>query len=625
MNSTLQTIFGLLGGLGIFLFGMNMMSDSLQKAAGEGMKKILGMLTKNPVLGVLSGALVTAVLQSSSATSVMAIGFVSAGLMTLPQAISVIFGANIGTTMTAQLIAFQISDYIYVIIAAGFIVMFFSKKEKAKYIGETIFAFGLLFLGIETMGSTMKPLANSHVFVNMISNVSHIPVLGFFTGLIMTLVVQSSSATIAVLQNFAATPGPDGVSSIIGLAGAIPVLLGDNVGTTITAVLASITQSKNAKRTAAAHCIFNLSGAILFIFLLKPYTAFIQYISPKGNEIDVISRQIANAHTGLNVTMALIWTPLIGLMVKLVMTLIPDSVNEKTVGGNVIYLDEKVKKQSALALHLVSKEVIHCSDIVKNVMDKMVSVPVSKVSEIVTDIDELNKNEHDISKQITDYVQEAFSAGSFTEEMSSDATGALFILGDLDRLSANCSLICHNLSENVKGKHHYSKDAIEQITKSALHIKELYFESINSIITGDKIDEERYNEERNKLMDMNVSMRRGHMKRVAKGKCDNRLTGSYNELLHLLERAGDACADLAETASKDVYFNALLDDSKARLETVQAENETEALIPSEPSEKEVNEDTEKPVSKPKKSGKKKQKEKESSKKTEDTAKDSGDI
>ena len=253
MNSTLEVIFGLLGGLAVFIFGMNMMSDCLQKAAGEKMKRILALLTKNPILGVLAGALTTAVLQSSSATTVMAIGFVSAGLMNLPQAISIILGANIGTTMTAQIIAFKLSDYIYAIIFIGFIISFVVKSERAKNIGQTIFAFGLLFLGIETMGSVMKPLASSPIFTDMIEQVSHIPVLGVAVGTLMTLVVQSSSATIAVLQNFAEQPGPDGVSSILGLVGAIPILLGDNIGTTITALLASIGQTKDANRTCTLH------------------------------------------------------------------------------------------------------------------------------------------------------------------------------------------------------------------------------------------------------------------------------------------------------------------------------------------------------------------------------------
>ena len=190
MNENVKVVFGLIGGLALFLYGMNSMSDALQKAAGERMKKILGFLTRNPIMGALAGALVTAVLQSSSATTVMVIGFVSAGLMSLPQAISIIFGANIGTTMTAQIIAFKISDYIYIIIFIGFIISFIAKSEKVKSIGQTIFAFGLLFLGIETMGDVMKPLASSPVFTDLIERVAHIPVLGVFVGTLMTLVYR---------------------------------------------------------------------------------------------------------------------------------------------------------------------------------------------------------------------------------------------------------------------------------------------------------------------------------------------------------------------------------------------------------------------------------------------------
>lgn len=221
MDERVKIVFGLLGGLAMFLYGMNSMSDALQKAAGEKMKRILGFLTKNPLMGALAGALVTAVLQSSSATTVMVIGFVSAGLMSLPQAISVIFGANIGTTMTAQLMAFKISNYIYPIIFIGFIMNFVFKKEKIRNVGMVIFSFGLLFEGIEVMGGVMKPLASSAIFVDLMGKVSEIPVLGVVLGAVMTLVVQSSSATIAVLQNFASQPGPDGIHSVIGLAGAI--------------------------------------------------------------------------------------------------------------------------------------------------------------------------------------------------------------------------------------------------------------------------------------------------------------------------------------------------------------------------------------------------------------------
>ena len=367
-NEILKTVFGLLGGLAVFLFGMNMMSEGLQKVAGEKMRYVLSLLTKNAVMGVLAGAITTAVLQSSSATTVMAIGFVSAGLLKLPQAISIIFGANIGTTMTAQLIAFKISDYIWPIIFIGFLIYFFAKKENIKYIGETVFAFGLLFLGINTMGSVMKPLASSPIFVSLIEQVADMPVLGVLVGTLMTVVVQSSSATIAVLQNFAAQAGPDGVSSMLGLQGAIPILFGDNIGTTITALLACIGQSKNAKRTAISHSIFNITGTLVFIWFIPQFAWVVQAISPAGAEVDVISRQIANAHTLFNVTNTLIWIPLLPLMVKIVTTIIPGEDEREQKQGELQFIDERLLDQPEFAIHLVLQEISRVNEMVSGIL-----------------------------------------------------------------------------------------------------------------------------------------------------------------------------------------------------------------------------------------------------------------
>ena len=313
MEELLQIGLGLFGGLALFLYGMNLMSNNLQEAAGERMRAILAAVTKNPFFGVLAGALATAVLQSSSATTVMTIGFVAAGLMGLRQAIPIIMGANIGTTITAQIIAFKLSDYVLGIVLVGFLIMQLAKQGQMKYVGTAVFGFGLLFLGIDTMGAVMKPLAENPVFTDLIAQVTGVPVL----------VVQSSSATIAVLQNFASTPGADG-ASIIGLDGAIPILLGDNLGTTITALLAAIGQSRDAKRVALSHCIFNLSGCLLFVWLIGPFASVVAAIPPAGPEVEVIARQIANAHTLFNVTMTALWLPLVSVMVKIVMAILPE-------------------------------------------------------------------------------------------------------------------------------------------------------------------------------------------------------------------------------------------------------------------------------------------------------------
>lgn len=559
MNETMKVIFGLVGGLAIFIYGMNMMSECLQKAAGEKMKSILSMLTKNPVLGVLAGALTTAVLQSSSATTVMAIGFVSAGLMSLPQAISIILGANIGTTMTAQIIAFKISDYIYLFIFVGFIIAFISKKEKVKNIGQTIFAFGLLFLGIETMGSVMKPLASSAFFVDLIGKVSTIPVLGVGVGALMTLVVQSSSATIAVLQNFASQAGPDGVSSIIGLTGAIPILLGDNIGTTITAVIASIGQPKDARRTAFAHCVFNISGAILFLFLVKPYAALIQYISPKGNEVDVISRQIANAHTGFNLTMTLIWIPLIPIMVKIVMWLVPDKKNEEQkLLSMPKYLDTKLIAQLTAALLLVAREIMNCSDIVAQMLDKIRTRGGKNEAEVDAFVQEHAKSLQALNTSINDYLASMYSEGVLNEEQAAQSAGMLYILCDIDRIGQLALDITVNLQVQNKGKHKYSKEAVKELKKAIDQICTIYRESIQRISGDDDITIQDVQSQKESIMNLDEKIRKNHISRVGKGKCDSKLTAPFNEVLHNIERIGNSCVNLVEVAEDKAIMQSLL-------------------------------------------------------------------
>ena len=555
MNDTIKILFGLFGGLAIFIFGMNMMSECLQKVAGDKMKNILSMLTRNPLLGALAGAVTTAVLQSSSATTVMAIGFVSAGLMTLPQAISIILGANIGTTMTAQIIAFKISDYIYLFIAAGFIVFFVSKSEKIKNIGQTVFAFGLLFEGIEIMGSVMKPLAGSPVFTDLMSKVSGIPVLGVCLGTIMTLVVQSSSATIAVLQNFASQAGPDGVTSIIGLAGAIPILLGDNIGTTITAILASVGQSKDAKRTAVAHSVFNISGAFLFIWFIKPFAAFIQSISPKGVEVEVIARQIANAHTTFNVVMTLIWLPLIGVLVKIVMAIIPDrKTNAELLPDEPQYLDSNLIGQPSAALHLVTKEVLRASQEVSEVLNKFDNLSEKNDSKEYSEIVEEANLAHSLTQKINDYLATMFSEGVMTEEQANASANLLYVLCDIDRIGYLCRDITQAMkSENGK-KTELSKDAIKELKKSIRLIVEMYTYAVEVIEHGTDAKMKNLQRIKEEIMQLDNKMRRNHISRIKKKKCDVKLTPAYNEILHNIDRMGNSCVNLMELAQNGISF-----------------------------------------------------------------------
>ena len=555
MNEKIQIAFGLLGGLAIFIYGMNMMSECLQKAAGEKMRSILALLTKNPVMGVLAGALTTAVLQSSSATTVMAIGFVSAGFMNLPQAISIIIGANIGTTMTAQIIAFKLSDYIYAIIFVGFIISFLVESEKVKNIGQTIFAFGLLFLGIETMGSVMKPLADSPVFTEMIARVSDVPILGVAVGTLMTLVVQSSSATVAVLQNFASQAGPDGVTSVIGLAGAIPILFGDNIGTTITAVLASIGQTKDAKRTAVAHCVFNISGTFLFIWFVGPFAKLIQMISPKGPEIEVISRQIANTHTIFNCVMTLVWVPLIWLMVKIVMRIIPDGRKEQYSLSEPLYLDEKLLGQPTAALQLVAKEVLHCSEIVRDMIRQTREALKNEEKKEIEDVHCKLDAVKSLHARITQYLTDLFASGSLNEEQASQSAGIMYVLSDVDRMGILCGEVAGGIKEKMEKKYKYSKEAMKDLGKSLELIETMYSEVLEAIVSGKLEHAKELVKKREKIMELDISMRKAHMSRVSKGKCDASLTAPFNSILYSIDRMGNSCVNIADTVQGQLELN----------------------------------------------------------------------
>ena len=549
MNEVCKVVFGLAGGLALFLYGMNSMSDALQKAAGEKMKKILEFLTKNPIMGVLAGALVTAVLQSSSATTVMVIGFVSAGLMSLPQAISVIFGANIGTTMTAQLMAFKITDYIYPIIFVGFMLYFASKKEKVKNVGLVIFSFGLLFEGIEIMGSVMKPLANSPIFVELMAKVSDIPVLGVLLGAVMTLVVQSSSATIAVLQNFASQPGPDGVTSVIGLAGAIPILFGDNIGTTITALLASIGQSKNAKRTALAHSIFNITGSIVFLFLIPVLAKFVQFISPKGPEVEVISRQIANAHTTFNVVCTLVWLPLISLMVKIVTTIVRGDDTKKVHSYEPQYLDDKMIGQPIPAMYMVSNEINR----IATSTEKMLKI----LKEIVSgdnkeETKSLFKKYHDAIKTLQDaivtYISKLFTGGALTEVQAERVAGYLAIANNIDRIADRCGDVVDIYERIGTSEKILSEQAKEELAQCVTIAEELFEQAITAVATDNVDQAEQVIQDKKRMRKAQKKSTKKHLERLQEKQCDPELTRAYSGILLNLDRVADNCTGIAEEA-----------------------------------------------------------------------------
>lgn len=552
-SSIFELIFPLLGGLALFIYGMNLMSDGLQKTAGEKMKKILALLTRNPVFGVLAGALCTAVLQSSSATTVMVLGFVTAGLMNLPQAISIILGANIGTTVTAQLIAFQIGDYAWIFVFFGFIMYFFMKKEQIVNVGQTLFAFGLLFVGINIMGDTMTPLAESQAFIEMMMRVQDIPLLGVITGTIMTVVVQSSSAIIAVLQNLAMTAGPDGVSSIIGLEGALPILYGSNIGTTITAILASIGASVNAKRTAVAHVIFNFVGTLIFIWFIPPFAGFIAAVSPSGAEVEVIARQIANAHMVFNLVNTLLFLPFIGILVTVVTKLVPGRDSDR-LPEDAVYLDYKVLVQPFAAIHLAKLEL---SRIAAFASDMIVAAKKGFLGNSMEEINKVLSMEqvvNELEKKTVNYLASISSSETLTEHQAVEISGLMHVAADIEHVGDYCENIAVFAEEKMKNKYDFSDAACAEIYECFDHASRMMNSSIKALETGSQEVAKDIKNQEEEMNRMERLLRKQHMKRLNEKACSPEFTVIYTDIIHNIERIGDSCDNIANAVLNDVNF-----------------------------------------------------------------------
>ena len=313
----MQIVISLLGGLGLFLYGMNLMGESLEKVAGSKMKKIIELLTKNIFMGVLLGAVVTAVIQSSSATTVMVVGFVNAGLMGLPQAVGVIMGANIGTTVTAQIVSFDLTGMAPLALGIGILLYLFAGNEKYKQVGEVFIGFGLLFTGMESMKLAVSPLAEYKGFTDLLSTFGRYPILGLLLGFGITAIIQSSSAAMGMLVVLAS-------QGLVPLSSALPILYGQNIGTCVTSLISSIGANKNAKRAAMIHLIFNILGTIIFLILLNGIVVkFVVSLDP-GN----VARQIANVHTIFNIVSTILLLPCNKLIVKLAMRIVPDKEDE---------------------------------------------------------------------------------------------------------------------------------------------------------------------------------------------------------------------------------------------------------------------------------------------------------
>ena len=413
------------------------------------------------------------------------------------------------------------------------------------------------------MGSVMKPRATSPVFTDLMGKVSSIPVLGVLLGAAMTLVVQSSSATIAVLQNFASQAGPDGVTSVIGLAGAIPILLGDNIGTTITALLASIGQSKNAKRTAIAHSIFNISGSFVFVWLIPWFAKFVQYISPKGNEVEVISRQIANAHTTFNVVCTLVWLPLIPLMVKIVTTIIPGKDKKIKAAYEPKYLDNKMIDQPVAAMYLVSQELENLAGFAATMLTQLKeAISVGKTSAAYDKFKKKLETVQHLQEDVTEYITRLFSSGNLTEQQSEQTAGLLYVTNNIQRIADRCQDI-DGIWDQIESKGmKLSATANEELGNCIAITWDLLNQAMEAVKEGSSEQAEQVFKNKKKMNKAEKKFNKAHLNRVKEQKCDPGLTMGFSGILYNLEREADNCVSIAEEALDNTGFVQLGEDAR---------------------------------------------------------------
>lgn len=413
------------------------------------------------------------------------------------------------------------------------------------------------------MGSVMKPLATSPVFTDLMGKVSSIPVLGVLLGAAMTLVVQSSSATIAVLQNFASQAGPDGVTSVIGLAGAIPILLGDNIGTTITALLASIGQSKNAKRTAIAHSIFNISGSFVFVWLIPWFAKFVQYISPKGNEVEVISRQIANAHTTFNVVCTLVWLPLIPLMVKIVTTIIPGKDKKIKAAYEPKYLDNKMIDQPVAAMYLVSQELENLAGFAATMLTQLKeAISVGKTSASYDKFKKKLETVQHLQEDVTEYITRLFSSGNLTEQQSEQTAGLLYVTNNIQRIADRCQDIDGIWNQIESKGMKLSATANEELGNCIAITWDLLNQAMEAVKEGSSEQAEQVFKNKKKMNKAEKKFNKAHLNRVKEQKCDPGLTMGFSGILYNLEREADNCVSIAEEALDNTGFVQLGEDAR---------------------------------------------------------------
>ena len=525
-------LFAFLGGVGLFLYGMELLGGGLQQAAGARMQKVLQSLTGVPVMGVLLGALVAATLQSSAATTVMSVGLVNAGVMTLKQAFSVVMGANIGTTLTAQLIAFKLTDYFTVMIFIGVMIRVFAKRKNGQFIGQILLGFGLLMLGMKVLSGAAAPLRDSPVFVEFVSRFADNPALAVIVGIIFTILVQSSAATIGILIAMAS-------QGLIPLEGAIPVLLGDNIGTCLTAIVAASRANTSAKQVALSHVLFNSFGCVIFIIFMPLFIKVVLAISPAGD----IARQIANSHSAFNVLNTMIFLPLITPFTHLIEKLMPDK-GEK-ISVKPLYLNDAMLATPSIAIVLAEKEVIRMGEVAQKNMhvavESLCAYDPEKVQYVLEHEPIVDKLNEEITRYLT-RISEKGLGGS----LSAKHMALMHACIDLERIGDHAQTLVKRSRKIFEENIVISPEGQKEIADIGKLMEESLAMSLESFAKNDpKLAEKAWGVCR-QVKSAQKEMRKNHIRRLNEGTCHPDSGLVFLEILINMKRTSDHAKNISQ-------------------------------------------------------------------------------
>ncbi len=531
-------IFGLIGGLGLFLVGMQMMASGMQKAAGDRLRRILEVLTTKPLMAVITGIVVTFLVQSSSTTTVMVVGFANAGIMSLTQAIGTIIGSNIGTTLTAQIISFKIDFLAMPAIGLGALLNFFGRRRFYKYIGQALLGFGLLFLGLLTMSSSMSPLKEMSAFQSMIVTFSDYPLLGVLAAAVFTALLQSSSASTGVIISLA-------LQDMISFEAAIPLILGTNLGTCITVIIASIGVGLVARRTAAAHVFFNIFGIVVVMILLQPFSYIVQETAV------TIPRQVANAHTLFNIFNSILVLIFFNHFVNLINRIIPGE--EKAVERGSKFLDRRMLRTPEAAISGARLEIIRMALIANEMVGDAIDVFIKNDSKKIRHIDQMEDMVDGLEKEINFYVAD-LSQHSLTHEQSLTVAQLMSITNDIERIGDHAENILRLASAKIEERLPFTDEAVEEISGMAAEVIFMLDNTVTAF-KEENVYLARKIIERDDIVDnMEKSLRQSHIKRINEKKCNPHSGVIFLDVISNLERVADHATNIAEAVAGEIWM-----------------------------------------------------------------------